>query len=63
VISICRKFLDEHAPKKAEGDTPGKLDSKPVSPAQMLNAKKIARGKGVVIPEEAQPMRLLCQLG
>ena len=53
-ISICRKFLNEHAPKKAEGETPGKLDSKPVSPAQMLYAKKIAQGKGVVIPEEAK---------
>ena len=31
-ISICRKFLSEHAPKKAEGETRGKLDSKPVSP-------------------------------
>jgi DNA topoisomerase III len=53
-ISICRKFLNEHASKKAEGETPGKLDSKPVSPAQMLYAKEIAQGKGVVIPEEAE---------
>jgi DNA topoisomerase-3 len=53
-ISICRKFLNEQAPKKAEGETPGKLDSKPVSPAQMLCAKKIAQGKGVVIPDEAK---------
>jgi DNA topoisomerase-3 len=53
-ISICRKFLSEHAPKKAEGETPGKPDSKPVSPAQMLYAKKIAQGKGIVIPEEAK---------
>jgi DNA topoisomerase-3 len=53
-ISICRKFLNEHAPKKADGETPGKLDSKPVSPAQMLYAKKIAQGKGVVIPDEAK---------
>src|ERR1700737_1520150 len=30
-ISICRKFLSEHAPKKAEGEAPGKLVSKPVS--------------------------------
>ena len=45
-ISICRKFLSEHAPKKAEGEAPGKLDFKPVSPAQMLYAKKIAQGKG-----------------
>jgi DNA topoisomerase-3 len=50
-ISICRKFLSEHAPKKAEGE---KLDFKPVSPAQMLYAKKIAQGTGVVIPEEAK---------
>jgi DNA topoisomerase-3 len=53
-ISICRKFLSEHAPKKAEGATAGKLGSKPVSPAQMLYAKKVAQGKGVIIPEEAK---------
>ena len=53
-ISICRKFLSEHAPKKAERETPGKLDFKPVSPAQMLYAKKIAQGKGIVVPEEAK---------
>ena len=53
-ISICRKFLSEHAPKKAESETPGKLDAKPVSPAQMLYAKKIAQGKNVIIPEEAK---------
>ena len=53
-ISICRKFLNEHAPKKAEGETSGKLDFKPVSPAQMLYANRIAQGKGVVIPGEAK---------
>jgi DNA topoisomerase-3 len=53
-ISICRKFLNEHAPKKSEGETAGKCDAKPVSPAQMLYAKKIAQGKGVVIPEEVK---------
>ena len=53
-ISICRRFLNEHAPKKAEGETPGKLNSKPPSPAQMLYAKRIAQGKGLVIPEEAK---------
>src|SRR6266700_1434080 len=47
-ISICRKFLNEHAPKKTKGETPGKVDPKPASPAQMLYAKKIAQGKGVV---------------
>ena len=53
-ISICRKFLSEHAPNKAESETPGKPDFKPVSPAQMLYAKKIAQGKGIIIPEEAK---------
>ena len=53
-ISICRKFLNEHAPKKADGETAGKIEPKPVSPAQMLYAKKIAQGKGVIIPDEAK---------
>ena len=53
-ISICRKFLSEHAPKKANGETAGKLDPKPVSPAQLLYAKKIAQGKGLIIPDEAK---------
>ena len=53
-ISICRKFLSEHAPKKADGETVGKLDPKPVSPAQLLYAKKIAQGKGLIIPDEAK---------
>jgi DNA topoisomerase-3 len=53
-ISICRKFLNEHAPKKADGETVGKLDPKPVSPAQLLYAKKIAQGKGLIIPDEAK---------
>jgi DNA topoisomerase III len=48
-ISVCSAFLKEHAPKASE-----KPDSKPVSPAQMLYAKKIAQGKGNVIPEEAK---------
>jgi DNA topoisomerase-3 len=53
-ISICRKFLNEHAPKGADGETAGTPATKPVSPAQLLYAKKIARGKGVVIPDEVK---------
>jgi DNA topoisomerase III len=53
-ISICRAFLKQHAPKKVDSETTGKLEPKPVSSAQMLYAKKIAQGKGVVIPEEAK---------
>jgi DNA topoisomerase-3 len=50
-ISICRKFLSEHAPKKSDGE---KLDSKPVSPAQLLYAKKLVLGKGLIIPDDAR---------
>ena len=53
-ISICSAFLKEHAPKKADGETAGKREPKPVSPAQMLYAKQIAQGKGVVIPDETK---------
>jgi DNA topoisomerase-3 len=53
-ISICRKFLSEHASKKTDGGTPGKFEPKPVSPAQLLYAKKIAQGKGLVIPDDAK---------
>ena len=53
-ISICRKFLNEHAPRKAEGETAGKPEPKPVSSAQLLCAKKIAQGKGLDIPDEAK---------
>jgi DNA topoisomerase-3 len=53
-ISICRKFLSDHAPKKADGQAAGRLDPKPASPPQLLYATKIALGKGVVIPDEAK---------
>ena len=52
-ISICRKFLNEHAPKKADGETGEQHKLKPVSSAQLLYAKKIAQGKGVIIPDVA----------
>jgi DNA topoisomerase-3 len=53
-ISICRKFLSEHAPKKSGDETAGKLDSKPVSPAQLLYAKELAQGKGRIISDDAR---------
>jgi DNA topoisomerase III len=53
-ISICRKFLNEHAPKNADGEAAGKHESKTVSPSQLLYAKKIAQGKGLIIPDEAR---------
>src|SRR4029079_10900457 len=42
-ISICRKFLSEHAPKKSDGETVGKLDPRPVSAAHLLYAEKLAQ--------------------
>src|SRR5258708_281860 len=53
-ISICRKFLSDQAPKKSDGETAGKLDPKPASPAQLLYAKKPAQGKGRIIPDDAR---------
>jgi DNA topoisomerase-3 len=53
-ISICRKFLSEHAPKRADGETTGRLDPRPVSPAQLLYAKKIAQRKGLIIPDDVK---------
>jgi DNA topoisomerase III len=53
-MSICRKFLSEHAPKKSDRETAGKLDSKSVGPAQLLYAKKLAQGKGLIIPDDAR---------
>ncbi|MGO4512073.1 type IA DNA topoisomerase [Bradyrhizobium sp. 2TAF36] len=53
-ISICRKFLSEHAPKKSDGEAAGKLDPKLVSHAQLLYAKKLAQGKGLIIPDDAR---------
>ena len=52
--SICRTFLDQHAPKKSGGETAGELGPKPASPAQMLFAEKIAQEKGIVIPDETK---------
>lgn len=55
--SVCRAFLEQHALKKAEGvdgNTMGGAGTKPVSPAQLLFADKIAREKGVAITDEAK---------
>jgi hypothetical protein len=51
-ISICGAFLKEHAPKKAESETSGKLEPKSISPAQLLYATKIAQGKGLGRPNK-----------
>ncbi len=54
--SICRAFLDQHAPRKNRADTEeaGASGSRPASPAQLLFAEKIARDKGIVVPDTAR---------
>jgi DNA topoisomerase III len=52
--SICRAFLNLHAPKNADSGIPGASGSKPASPAQILFAEKLAQEKGIVIPDEAK---------
>jgi DNA topoisomerase-3 len=52
--SICRAFLDRHAPKKDSGELPGEKDSKPPSASQVSFAEKISREKGIDIPDEAK---------
>ena len=55
--SVCRAFLEQHAPKKAEGvdgNTMGGPGVKPASPAQLSFAERIAREQGVAISDEAK---------
>jgi DNA topoisomerase III len=52
--SICRTFLDKHAPKKAGDEKSGEPGPKSASPAQILFAERIAQEKGIVIPEETK---------
>src|SRR5271155_1584235 len=52
--SICRAFLNQHAPKKADSGIPGASGSKPASPAKILFAEKLAQEKGLVIPDESK---------
>ncbi len=52
--SICRAFLDQHAPKKVGGEIAGEVGSKPASAAQILFAEKIAQERAIVIPANAK---------
>ena len=48
------QFLTEHAPKKADGETVGKIEPKPVSRRRYRSPKRLRRGKGLVIPDETK---------
>jgi DNA topoisomerase-3 len=62
-ISICRKFLNEHAPKKAEGETPRKLAANPPSPDSCYTPRRSRRGKASSFPRRPRPTRLPCPRG
>ena len=52
--SICRAFLQQHAPRKTDEVSGGEIGPKPASPAQLSFAEKIAQEKGIVIPDKAK---------
>jgi DNA topoisomerase-3 len=51
---VCRHFLNQHAPQRAEG--PGAAHSATQNPsaAQLAFAEKIARDKGITVPNDAR---------
>ena len=51
--TICRAFLDQHAPKKADMN-PRESWLQTATPAQVSLAEKIAREQGIVIPDESK---------
>ena len=52
--SICRAFLEQHAPKKAARETDVATETRRASPAQVMFAEKIAHENGVVVPDDAK---------
>jgi len=55
--SVCRAFLEQHAPKKTEGvdgNAVGGPEARPPSPAQLSFAESISREKGVAISDKAK---------
>ena len=53
-ISICRKFLDEHAPRKGAGAALANHDAKPLRPKRARNARKLLQAEQDLVPEDAE---------
>jgi DNA topoisomerase-3 len=51
---VCRRFLDQHAPQRAEGPGAAHSAIQDPSAAQLAFAEKIARDKGVTVPDDAR---------
>ena len=62
-ISICRKFLNEHAPKKAEGETPGKLTPNRQARHRFCTPRRSRREKALSFPRMSRPTQLPCPRG
>ena len=62
-ISICRKFLNEHVPKKAHGETPGKLEPKRSVRTRCRTPRRSRKGKASSLPTRPRPARLPCLRG
>ena len=54
--SVCRQFLDRHAPARAAGSTAstGATGTRAPSAAQLSFAEAIARDKGIAVPDEVR---------
>ncbi len=51
--SLCRVFLDQHAPKTGSVAAPDGADPRPPTPAQLALAEKLAQDRKAVVPDEA----------
>jgi DNA topoisomerase III len=51
---VCRQFLDQHAPKRAEDPGAGNSATLGPSAAQQAFAERIARDKSITVPDDAR---------
>jgi DNA topoisomerase-3 len=62
-ISICRKFLNEHATKKAEGKQPRSMNPNRQALHRYCTPRRSRRGKASSFPTRPRPTRLPCPPG
>ena len=61
--SICRAFLNQHAPKKADTATPGALALSPQVRRRCYLPRRLLRRKASLFPTKPRPVRLPCRHG
>jgi DNA topoisomerase-3 len=52
--SVCRTFLDQHAPRKADNGAGVEVGSTPPNTAQIFLAERIEQEQGDALPDEAK---------